>query len=211
MTLEGPRILDKGFSGGVITNDDPTTASVTGGIIKLSENVFAQQSYYDLAGYTLDDLTAFFAGVTIQEEFQPHGTMTGWIVDMITTHQLNSTDIINAHFDAATLDLPGFNLSTFDMNQVIYARTRTFSTSANWTPAIISEYGRTQWGTCSASTSEKVYLTRIIYTAIPIIALTVLNVPPCNYVTSIVVGREPDLTFMMRQRRSYEEATGVSP
>jgi len=208
MTLEGPRILDKGFSGGVITNDDPTTASVTGGIIKLSENVFAQQSYYDLAGYTLDDLTAFFAGVTIQEEFQPHGTMTGWIVDMITTHQLNSTDIINAHFDAATLDLPGFNLSTFDMNQVIYARTRTFSTSANWTPAIISEYGRTQWGTCSASTSEKVYLTRIIYTAIPIIPLTVLNVPPCNYVTSIVVGREPDLTFMMRQRRSYEEATG---
>jgi len=211
MTLEGPRILDKGFSGGVITNNSPTDVTATGGISKLSDNVFVMSSYYDLSGYTLDDLTAFFAGVDIQEEFTPHGTMVSFIVDMITTHQLTTADIIGAHFTdtTSTLDLPGFNLSTFDMNQVIYARTRTYNTSANWTPAIISEYGRTQWGTCSASTSEKVYLTRIIYTSIPIIAAATLNIPPCNYVTSIIVGREPDLTFMMRQRRSYEEATGL--
>jgi len=213
MTLEGPRILDKGFSGGVITNDSPSTASATGGIIKLSENVFAIQSYYDLAGYTQDDLTAFFAGVDIQEEFTPSGTMSGFIVDMITTHQLSSAEIIGAHFTTptSTLDLPGFNLSTFDMNQVIYARTRTYDSSLMFAGAIVSEYGRTTWGTCSAATSEKIYLTRIIYTAFPIVAAAVFNVPPCNYVTSIVVGREPDLTFMMRQRRSYKEATGVSP
>jgi len=210
MTLEGPRILDKGFSGGVITNTTPPAtpgADASGGIKKLSDNVFAMRSYYDLSGYTLDDLTAFFAGVTIQEQFTPHGTITGFIVDMITTHQLSSADIINAHFAAATLDLPGFNLSTFDMNQVIYARTRTFNTSAEW--AQISEYGRTQWGTCSASTSEKVYLTRIIYTDLALPPAATLTIPPCNYVTSIVVGREPDLTFMMRQRRSYELATGL--
>jgi len=208
MTLEGPRILDKGFSGGVITNASPTDVSVTGGIKQLSDNVFAERGYYDLSGYTLDNLTAFFAGVTIQEEFTPTGTVTGFIVDMVTTHQLTSADIINAHFTdpTSTLDLPGFNLSTFDMNQVIYARTRTYNTSAEW--GQISEYGRTQWGTCSAATSEKIYLTRIIYTAIPI-PIGVLNIPPCNYVTSIVVGREPDLTFLMRQRRSYEEATGL--
>jgi len=217
MTLEGPRILDKGFSGGVITNDSelpPSTgATSTGGIIKQSNNVFSQQSYYDLAGYTLDDLTAFFAGVTIQEEFTPHGTMTGFIVDLITTHQLTSADMIGAHFTdpTSTLDLPGFNLSTFDMNQVIYARTRTFNTSLMFAGNQVSEYGRTQWGTCSAATSEKIYLTRIIYTAIPMAPDTTISIPPCNYVTSIIVGREPDLTFMMRQRRSYEEATGVSP
>lgn len=208
MTLEGPRILDKGFSGGVITNNSPTDVTSTGGISKLSDNVFVMSSYYDLSGYTLDDLTAFFAGVDIQEEFTPHGTIVSFIVDMITTHQLTSADIIGAHFTdpTSTLDLPGFNLSTFDMNQVIYARTRTYNTSAEW--GQLSEYGRTQWGTCSASTSEKVYLTRIIYTAIPTTP-GILNIPPCNYVTSIVVGREPDLTFMMRQRRSYEAATGL--
>jgi len=208
MTLEGPRILDKGFSGGVITNVSPTDITATGGISKVSDNVFVMSSYYDLSGYTLDDLTAFFAGVDIQEEFTPHGTIVSFIVDMITTHQLTTADIIGAHFTdpTSTLDLPGFNLSTFDMNQVIYARTRTYNTSAEW--GQLSEYGRTQWGTCSASTSEKVYLTRIIYTAIPVTA-GILNIPPCNYVTSIIVGREPDLTFMMRQRRSYEEATGL--
>jgi len=213
VTLEGPRILDKGFAGGVITNDSelpPSTgATASGGLKKLSNNVFVEQGYYDLSGYTLDDLTAFFAGVTIQEEFTPTGTMTGFIVDMVTTHQLLSADIINAHFTdpTSTLDLPGFNLSTFDMNQVIFARTRTFNTSSVWSQ--ISEYGRTQWGTCSAATSEKIYLTRIIYTQIPMLQDTTITIPPCNYVTSIVVGREPDLTFLMRQRRSYEEATGL--
>jgi len=210
MTLEGPRILDKGFSGGIITNTSPPDtpgASASGGINKLSDNVFSIQTYYDLAGYTQNDLTAFFAGAVIQEEFAPNGTMPGFVIDMITTHQLSSTDIINAHFDAATLDLPGFNLSTFDMNQVIFARTRTFDTSSVW--SAISEYGRTQWGTCSAATSEKIYLTRIIYTDLALPPGAILNIPPCNYVTSIVVGREPDLTFMMRQRRSYEEATGL--
>jgi len=211
VTLEGPRILDKGFSGGVITNSvEPPpsgSASATGGLKKLSDNVFTIQSYYDLAGYTQDDLTAFFAGVNIHEQFTPHGTLPGWIVDMITTQQLSSANIIDAHFDTATLDLPGFNLSTFDMNQVIYARTRTFNTSAEWSQ--ISEFGRTQWGTCSAATSEKIYLTRIIYTAIPMIPEATFTVPPCNYVTSIIVAKEPDLTFMMRQRRSYELATGL--
>ena len=152
-------------------------------------------------------MTAFFAGVDIQEEFTPHGTMTGFIVDLITTHQVTSADIIDAHFDTATLDLPGFNLSTFDMNQVIFGRTRTFNTSAEW--GQISEYGRTQWGNCSAATSEKLYITRIIYTAIPMVPEATFTIPPCNYVTSIVVGREPDLTFLMRQRRSYELATGL--
>jgi len=213
VTLEGPRILDKAFGGGVITNAAPPPATpgstATGGISKLSDNVFANRSYYDLSGYTQDDLTAFFAGVTIQEEFPPGGTMPGYIVDMITTHPLSSTDIINAHFDlpVAALDLPGFSLSTFDMNQVIYARTRKFNTSAEWSS--ISEYGRTQWGTCSAATSEKIYLTRIIYTDLTNPALAVFNIPPANYVTSIIVGREPDLTFLMRMRRSYEEAKAV--
>lgn len=212
MTLEGPRILDKGFSGGVITNTEPPAtpgSSATGGLNKLSDTVYAYQSYYDLAGYTLDDLTCFFAGVDIQEAFTPNGDNPCYIVDMITTHQLTSAEIIAAHFDAATGDLPGFNLSTFDMNRVIYGRTRTYDTSANWVPAIVSEYGRTQWGTCTAATSEKVYLTRIIYTDLGLTPAAVMNIPPCNYVTSVVVGREADLTFMMRQRRSYKEATGV--
>jgi len=211
MTLEGPRILDKAFPGGVITNTLPPATpgleSVTGGIQELSETVFVIKSYYDLSGYTQDDLTAFFAGVDIQEEFPPSGTLPGYVVDLITTHQLTSTDIINAHFDAATLDLPGFGLSTFDMNQVIFARTRKFSTSSVWSS--ISEYGRSQWGTCSAATSEKIFLTRIIYTSLGFEPGGILNIPPANYVTSIIVGREPDLTFLMRQRRSYELATGL--
>jgi len=212
MTLEGPRILDKGFSGGSITNTSPPDtpgATGTGGLDKLSDTVFCYRSYYDLSGYTLDDLTCFFAGVDIQEDFTPNGDNPCYIVDLITTHQLSSTEIIAAHFDAATGELPGFNLSTFDMKQVIYGRTRTFDTSTSWAPAVVQEYGRTQWGTCTASTSEKIYLTRIIYMDIGLGPGLIMNIPSCNYVTSVVVGREKELSFLMRQRRSYEEATGL--
>lgn len=206
MTLEGPRILDKGFSGGVITNTEPPEppgASSSGGLSKLSDNVFSYGSYYDLSGYTQDDLTCFFSGVSIQEEFVPNGTIPSFIVDLITTHQLSSTEIIDAHLPGGPADLPGFNLSIFNMNQVIYGRTRTYDTSAEW--GKVSEFGRTIWGTCNASTSEKIFLTRIIYTDLALPPGGIFNVPPCNYVTSIIVGREPELTYLMRQRRSYKE------
>jgi hypothetical protein len=62
------------------------------------------------------------------------------------------------------------------------------------------------FGTCNAATSDKIYITRILFTSIDLPADLTVTVPPAHYVTSIVVGAEPNLQFMMRQKRSYELA-----
>jgi len=216
VTLEGPRLLDKCFAGAVITTagDPPSTGAdiVGSGWGKLSDTSYVSRSYYDLSGYTTDDLTAFWSGVEIQEEFQPHGDLTGYVVDLVTTESLTSAQITGAHFDdpAAVLDLPGFPRSTFDQNQVIYGRTRTFNASTTEADPTnnITEFGRTRWGTCSAATSEKIFLTRIVYVNFLLPAAgQKINIPPANYVTAAIIAKEPELSFLMRQKRSYEIAT----
>lgn len=212
MTLEGPRILGKPLDGCHVQNspDDPSVTSTIAGDnwVKLSETVMINRSYYDLSGYNRKELTSFFAGIDIQEEFGTYGALPGYLVDLITTEYITDADAINAHISEATaLDsLPGFPRSTFDMNQVIYGRTRSFYTSADW--ALINQYSTTNWGTCRASTADKIHLTRIIFTDPNLPENQAFIVPPCNYVASIVVTKEEDLTFLMRQKRSYELATG---
>lgn len=214
MTLEGPRVLDKLFSKAVITNDSelpPSTGTtITGaGWTQLSSSVFLQRSYYDMSGYNKGDLTAFIAGVDIQEEVGPTGDMHGYIVDLITTEFVDNASILAAHFDNALPDdLPGFPVSTYDMNQVIYGRTRAYNASTSWTPATVGEYSRSNWGTCAATTADKIHITRIIYVDITIPPDATFSPPPCNYVMSILVAKEKELSYLMRQKRSYELATG---
>jgi len=212
MTMEGPRILAKQLAGGTITmSSDPfpsTTSSIEGGNWnKLNNRSFVNRSYYDLTGYNRYDLTSFFQGVDIQEEFGPNGDLPVWVIDLITTEFVDDDTITNALFDNAALlgDLPGFPGSTMNQEQVIYGRNRTFYTSSTWSK--VGEFARTQWGTCLAATSDKIHLTRIVMLDVQIPLNTEIQIPPCNYVSTIIVGKEKELAFMMRQKRSYELAT----
>lgn len=214
MTMEGPRVLDKLFAKATISTDnvEPPSTGVT--IVgdnweRLSNIVYVSRSYYDLSGYNRDYLTSFFSGTDIQEEVGPTGDMHAFIVDLITTEYVDDASIIAAHFENVQPDdLPGFPQSTYDMQQVIYGRTRSYNPSTNWVTPTVSEYSRSSWGTCSASTADKIHLTRICYLDIGLPLNTTFSPPPCNYVTAIIVAKEKELPFLMRQKRSYELATG---
>lgn len=214
MTLEGPRLLDKLFAKAVITNDSeepPSTGTtITGaGWHEISNIAFVKRSYFDMSGYNMDSLTTFISGIDIQEEVGPTGNMHAYIVDLVTTEFVDNASILAAHFDNALPDdLPGFPVSTYDMNQVIYGRTRAYNPSTNWEPIIVSEYSRSNWGTCSATTADKVHLTRIIYLDINVPPDGTFSPPPANYVMAVIVAKEKELSFLMRQKRSYELATG---
>jgi hypothetical protein len=192
------------------TSGDPPSVSneITGNNWeKLNNRTFANRTYYDLSGYNKSELTAFFQGIDVQEEFAPQGTMQCWVIDLITTEYVDDDTITNALFETAGLlgDLPGFPESTYNQEQVIYGRTRSYLTSSIW--GGVGEFGRTRWGTCSASTADKIHITRILYTDPLVPPEAILSIPPVNYVASIVVIEEKELTFLMRQKRSYELAT----
>lgn len=213
MTIEGPRVLDKSLAGALCSNDseDPpsTTSSISGTNWERLNNItFANRTYFDLSGYTMDDLSVFFQRIEVQEEFGIYGLLQGWVIDIVSTEYISDLDIINAHISSATSlnDLPGFPRSTFNQEQIIYARNRTYVTSTTW--GGIGEFSQTMWGTGAASTVDKLHVTRIIYTDVNTPPNTSIILPPCTYVVGIIVAKEKELTYLMRQKRSYELATG---
>jgi len=216
MSIEGPGVMDKPLDGVDITMGSPAAfpATIDGNDWEIIENTgtpaYATRSYYDTSGYNIKQLTCFFQGVDIQEAWGPRGTSEFFLVDLITTHRMTQQQIIDAHifFGAPEGDLPGFPRSTFDMSQVIYGRTRQFlPPSADFQA---SQYSTTRWGTCAATSGDKIYLTRIVYLdGTPITgaaADSIINIPPCDYVTAIIVAEEKDLQYIMRQKRSFETA-----
>jgi len=219
MTLEGPRLLDKvldGFSATMGADPSSFPATYSGdnwvGLENALAPTFVNRSYYDLSGYSLKDLTTFIQGVNIQEAWGPRGTAGCFVVDMITKEYVGDGDLMAAYIYPTigvpfpTRDLPGFPESTFDMSQVVYGRTREYVSAATGTNANL--YSVTNFGTGSAFAGEKLYLTRVVYIDATAAGDTTVQIPPCDYATAVLVGKEKDLPYLMRLKRSFELATG---
>jgi hypothetical protein len=213
VTIEGPRVLDKCLDATDIDLGDPSAfpATVNGSNWVILDNgatpTFATRSYYDLSGYNRKKLTSFFQGVEIQEGWGPRGTDDFFVVDLITTEFLDDQTLIDAQiYTTHDGDLPGFPRSTFDMSQVIYGRTREYTAATATT--IANQYSEATWGTCTATTADKVHLTRVVYLDAAAAPGSKVHIPPCDYVSAIIVSEEKELAFLMRQKRSYELATG---
>ena len=212
MTLEGARLLDKtlSFADIQLGSVEPFPATVTGDGWNILENVatptYALRSYYDLSGYNMNELTSFFQAVDVQEVFTPFGSAACRVIDLVTTEYVTDTEIVAAYqYTTGDGDLPGFPKSSYDMQQVVYGRTRTYTSNSSF--GDITLQGSTMWGTCAAATSDKLHITRIVMVLNTAAIDQVVHVPACNYVTAIIVAKEADLPFLMRQKRSYELAT----
>jgi len=210
MTIEGPRILDKPLPGLTvgINPEAPYYTMVHGPWDVLSDTCFARRDYFDLSGYTLDDLTCFIQGVDIQEGFTAHGNLSyAWVVDLITTEFIDDAAIL-AMVANFTGDAPGFPESTYDMSQVSYGRCRTFKgqTIASVPIATLYQTGVTNFGTNQGTTGHKLYITRVLaFTGLP---TEFISIPPSNFVVAAIVAKEKELPYLMRMKRSYEIATG---
>jgi len=225
MTLEGPRLLDKildGFSATMGTEPSSFPATYVGDNWVALENglapTFVNRSYYDLSGYNLKNLTAFMQGVNIQEAWGPRGTAGCFVVDLITKEYLPDGNLMAAYVYPTLAvpfpikDLPGFPESNFDMDQVVYGRTREYVAAALDAEGDITSaanlYSVTNFGTGSAFAGDKLYLTRLVYIDAAAAGDSTVQIPPCDYATAVLVAKEKDLPYLMRLKRSFELSTG---
>jgi hypothetical protein len=127
------------------------------------------------------------------------------LTELITTEFISDAEITRV---APTFNdgMPiGFGNSTFNQEQIVYGRTRLSTIQTNITiPATLAV---TMWGTCSAATADKLHITRIFRTG-QAVGPSTMFIPDVNVVVSIIVGKEKELPYLMRQKRSYELATG---
>jgi len=211
VTLEGPRVLEQMFNALRVTfNPAPPYTIITtgGGWDELAADgtttVFASRKYYDLSGYNRDMLTSFFQGVDIQEAYSVGGTCdNAIIIDLITSERPTTEELLTVANSP-----PGFPESTTSMQQVVYGRSRQYVQNTTVT-GFLTMTGSGLWGTMAAGTMDKVHLTRVLITSTnPAEPGQTVNCPPADYVTAIVVAGEKELAFLMRQKRSYELATG---
>ena len=207
MTLEGARLLDKVVdSTGLVVNDESALISHWGGKNwqLVGTNALVQRSYFDLSGYGLKDLSVFFQSVEIQEPAHISGNDNfNTVVELITTEFVSDAEVAN--MSTAILNGCGFSTSTMSMEQVVYGRRRLFyQKSPATTPVIPFMHSMTTWGTCSATTADKLHITRIFTTST---VASISQLYDANFVVGIVVAKEAELPFLMRQKRSYELAT----
>jgi len=209
MSITGPRLLDKSLRGVLISTGVETDADASigpaSGWEKLDGQTFVSRTYFDISGYNLEQLTAFIQRVQVQEEFGAYGLLNSYIVDIVSVQSIDDIDIMDAHITRAISpdSLPGFPLSDFNMEQIIYARTRHYLASTQWGGIALSDVSN--WGTGTSTAGAKMYVTRIVYTDHAALANQAIIVPPCNYVIALVVGEENEQSWMMNIRRSFEQ------
>jgi len=176
---------------------------------QLAHLMLVQRDYFDMSGYNRKSLTTFFQGVEQQYAGPPtNNVATLQILDFVSTEFLTDAELIATLGNVQVLSGPGFTLSTNNQEQIIYARRRTYTLPTGTTTTAVTTpvaHSVDLWGTCSATTADKLHITRVVITASGPSALTVSDV---NIVVTAIIAEEKDLTFLMRQKRSYEIATG---
>lgn len=207
MTIEGPRLMDKTLTGAQISTNESGIISIDEGTWQvLDVKMAVQRSYFDLSGYNKPSLTTFFQGIDFQYAAPPtsdDGRIQ--IHDFITTEYLTGSELSTV-FNADIKSGPGYSASTLNMEQVIYARNRTYSWPGIPDPGSLSIpiHGIDLWGTCNATTADKLHITRVlVFGSFSKSAM----VPDVNVVVTAIIGKEKTLPYLMRQKRSFELST----
>jgi len=213
MSIEGPRVLAKILAGVSCQTDGEYGAmeNFTGsGWSAVGVYLAVQRTYFDLSGYNRDSLTTFIQATEFQTAAPPTSSDTHMmVIDLITTEYMSDAEIISTYGSGPPggFTATGFPESTLNMEQVVYGSRSTYKTNLATGAALdfLHLFSIDTWGTGSAVTVDKLHITRIL---IGFSINKLFFVPPVNVVVPVIVGKESTLPFLMRQKRSYELATG---
>jgi len=211
--LLGPRRLTSGIPEYQGTSDGLTFSDYKGwsaGDPVGLPNAVMYESYIDMGGLTLDDLTFVPQGVELQDpgRYVMEGFAAGdvEVIDIISQERLTLPDI---DANLALGNVPGMMETTEDFRQIIFGQYRSMllaNTSANL--QLLSTVDGGLFGSGEATAAAKLWCYRVMrVNGTPIPALTVLNAPASRFIVVGTTIEEKELPYMMRLKRSFELAT----
>lgn len=176
------------------------------------------ETYWDTSAYELDDLTLFPVGINLQDGM-PY-TIDDYtdvdfpfqlqVVDIVSQERLDPLAVYGGLFGAG--DLPGTpeDQTDSDWKQVLYCNYRLMMKVTNTAdiPSLVTPVTQGQFGSLSPTTAGKLWIYRILtfVGANPEEGFS-FNIPATRFVMSANIAKESDLSFLMRQKRSYELST----
>lgn len=209
--LEGVRTMHKNIPNYLDTwAEEQVTFTEANGWRNISAggNGVYYETYFDLSGYTLDDLTVFPAMITLQDGMpyywgQGQGSLT--VYDIVCDERItNWADWI---FYPAFGKFPGSADTTEDFQQVLMCNVRKMFNQTNFTGTTFCATATAgSYGSNSPTTVEKLWLYRIVLCSSPQ-AGDQLIIPNTRFVMTATVAKEDDLPYLMRLKRSFELGT----
>jgi hypothetical protein len=207
--LEGPRRLTKeipSFQGVYdVTNVFP---SMNGWYNDGLTNLIAYETYFDLSGYELDDMTFVPTGVLLQDPgryIADNATLDYEVLDIVSQEKLSLTNI-NAQLTLG--NVPGMAGTTQDFTQIVAGNYRLMTQQTTTVAAdLLLTINGGSFGSGEPTAAAKLWVYRIIRVNGLKIPGNTLNIPGSRFVMNGTVIKEEELPYMMRLKRSYEIAT----
>jgi len=234
MPLEGAHILRKSLGNLQLTEtgtNEYEIASQSGGGWESYTNTSAatffvnRDSYFDLSGYTREELTTFPMNWDIAEDARVYADTSfdpavGYISSLKIWNIISEKPITDEDLDAfgpatfATGPAPGFLGSHHELRGIVGGRWREYSwdqgAGIGFVPPNIQALGASvaaqgEWGLCQATTVQHLYITIIIQITDLASAMPTLKYPNTAWSIGVVTAEEKDLVYVERLRRSWEQ------
>lgn len=210
--LTGPRQLTQmvpEYDGEMGASEFP---GFKGWIASPTTTVVYYETYFDLSGYALDDLTAIPVAATLQDPglYACDDTKVALqVVDVISQERLRAGRVLN---DLVTdNNLPGMMMSANNFEQITFGNYRLFMGQKTFTdPAGLATVAylpadSKDFGSGDPVTVEKLWCYRFVVARGATEASTsTIKIPASRFILNLQVVNEADLVYMMRLKRSYE-------
>jgi hypothetical protein len=173
------------------------------------------ESYIDLGGYELEDLTVAPISVVIQDPgiymYQGNPDVFA-LYDIITQERMSEDDLkaIKEGMTTTVQNAPGMPLGPLDRSQIIYGQFRLMAqnTTVSGLPTMMLNARTVRFGSGEPTAATRLWCYRVVAFVSTPAAGDLITIPAATYVVNVDVVKEADLPYMMRLKRSYELSTG---
>lgn len=192
------------------------------GWVVLGTGSVGYENQIDLTGYAMDDLTFYFHGSFLQEAGPfTYNLGAGMLVyDLVTTVPVQMTDMANLMLNSNAVGMTQYGdapSGTGNQNRetVIHSQIRLLAKDTSFPGEYyLSTLNNSFQSSLEATAADRLFVYRVVV-LIPDVTATppttfpygpIAVVPSARIVLPGVMGREPELEYMMRLKRSYELA-----
>lgn len=168
-------------------------------------NAFVSKTYFDLAGMTKEDKTAFFQAAAVQDASLPSGVTAAGdvliVADIMTCTPLTNSEAVA--FAGGSGNFAG-SQAKLTYNETIYGRNRIFisdidTVNANYMVVI----GDNQLGSLEPTASDRIYSTRVCIFGVNNADGTIA-VYNARHLLMTQTKKEADYQYIMRLKKSYD-------
>jgi len=168
------------------------------------------ESYFDLSGYELDDLTAVPTLLQLQDAL-PYTTSYSEVDLLVSVFDIVSQERIDPALVAdmlQTFDYPGSPSSDLDWSQILMCNYRGMTGSNDLlNTTLLQAATGGSLGSSEPTAAAKLWIYRIVITAGTDWTAKSLAIPATRFIAGVEVVSEAELPYLMRLKRSYELAT----